>query len=166
MNKEQIQKELTRARAAETTIKNNIIELLEQLVEAEKPKLRHGDFGIEDGKNPTMIVKEYNNWSGDLSSLCESFSVPQCNNDPKEHGYIIFGNIFDLLKEWSEDLEEWDTDQTASGMKIDGERIKIYFCTGVDCTKENDYYDCNLSGAEEIWRALGREIATLKKKQS
>lgn len=156
MNKEEIQKELTRARAAETTIKNNIIELLEQLVEAEKPKLRHGDFGLctrKDSKGGIVVI---NKRLGNPEPYFEDGLCDGCNYTKKyPDDYIIFGNIFDLLKEWSEDLEEFiyagvDFAMRKNSLVIDinGESQTI---TGTDSQME-------------MWCKLGRLIMTLKRK--
>ena len=169
MNKEEIQAELKRARAAETTIKNNIIELLEQLVEAEKPKLRHGDFGYvwdegEKEKPSRFVVTNHKGglyWSrhSGLPSL-----IPLCHLT--EHKYTILGNIFDLLKEWGKPFEEWDKTLEATEIRIEDNMVRLYACTGAGCEKDVCHCKLGIKRAEDFWRKLGHAIFTLKRKEN
>ena len=164
MNKEEIEHELARARAAETTIKNNIIELLEQLVEAEKPKLRHGDFGIVNRKGfylndssrtkvkpINMPVFEYEN---------QSYDSYHSDYDNRE---VVFGNIFDLMKDWGKDLEEWESKPAyQDAIQI---IMEVKF-NGIFFGNSGNAATFDLESITEIWRKLGQEIATLKRKSS
>lgn len=150
MNKEEIERELVRARAAETTIKNNIIELLEQLVEAEKTKRRHGDFGFE-GIYERLTLKGF---QGQMFSAGSGCCYDQNKHD-SHHPQIIFGNIFDLLKEWSDDLEYFEFDVHHCKIDLSNFAHAPIYIAGNWHT---------LSEAERIWRKLGQMIATLKRR--
>jgi len=157
MNKEEIEQGLVRARVAETTIKNNIIKLLEQLVESEKPKLRQGDFGVTtrdscDKFNKFIVIKTP---KGELEPQYQD-GLTDGSSYAKKHfeEYIIFGNIFGLMKK---DL--WY-------FKFDVHEYKIN-------TKEFPHAPIHIAGnwhtlaeAEEIWRKLGQMIMTLKRKEN
>ncbi len=133
--------------------------------EAEKPKIGHGDFGITNAGHYRIFLSkcvEGFDWSKPVGGHQEYSEIGVIGDE----NFTFLGNIFDLLKEWSEDLKEAYAEDEASGIKIEGENIEIYFCTGADCAKKDDYCRYKLSEAEEIWHKLGQMIATLKRKQS
>ena len=107
MNKQEIEntqeaiKLLTDIRNSVTTdrfmdfLDTQLLDLQAQLAESdEKPKLRHGDYGYEDGKHPTVLFRK--DGKGNLKSVRESFGVNAFNDTPL-HDYNILGNIFDDL---------------------------------------------------------------------
>ena len=152
MDKAEIEHKLEQAKADKFEINKQVQILEAQLREAEKPKLRHGDFGYSGSTEfPRLVL--------DKNRLAHSFRVFE--STPHDEPTVILGNIFDLLKEWSEDLGEFKIDQTKGG----GGNIKIcidsrfidFWVAGKICTTK-------LSEAEEIWHKLGQLIATLKRK--
>ncbi len=153
MNKEEIQAELKRARAAETTIKNNIIELLEQLVEAENPKLGHGDFGIDtdNGSHP-FIVMEQSTLYGTPKAFYEN-QMGLINADKALSSDLRLGNIFDLLEKWGEDLEE---------REVAGIRISVRN----NCIFVGEYRLSTPEKQELFWKTIAQEYFTLKRKEN
>jgi hypothetical protein len=74
-------------------------------IEAEKPKLRHGDFGIDKQGNLKVAM---NDWSNRLSSVGSASFAIDAEYGQATLPEVIFGNIFDLMKDWGEDLEEFN----------------------------------------------------------
>ena len=118
-----------------------------QLAEAEKSKLGHGDFGIDEDTKESILIApsqlpahpmmSYNDETQPCGEVRDGRHVTR--------GIIKFGNIFDLMKEWGEDLEEFD---------VGGRHFKIY-------PEDPDSF----LQIEEIWHKLGRMIFTRKRKQ-
>lgn len=152
MNKQEIEKELVRARAAETTIKNNIIELLEQLVEAEKPKLGHGDFGVnKDGFNRITFHTGKNR-----DDYCSKGIV-----DDSE--ITIFGNIFKMMEGWGKPFEDWQSEVTNLGDKRRITIGKLGKDIFMGTSGDSGCYSSKV--AYEIWCKLGHAIIELKRKK-
>jgi hypothetical protein len=166
MNKQEIEQILVRTRVAKTTIKNNIIELLEQLVEAEKPKLRHGDFGFGNENWPRLTLEGYA--GEEMSAGKQSCERMDCT----KHNYPdpVLGNIFDLLKEWSKDLGEFEkVDVKCKNRKVLIEKSAHHIAHTFIAVTDNDGDRGNgahlsLSELENLWHKLGQMIATLKRK--
>ncbi len=161
MNKQEIEQELVRARAAETTIKNNIIELLEQLVESEKPKLRHGDFGcFKDGTPRICIMDVMYDKEG------------RCGNPRDVEFYTKLGNLFDLTKGWHEPFGNYKKNITCDNRTFIIEIsnwVQRDLWIGVkdnNVPTEKKGVQLKISEAEEIWHALGHAIAELKRKEN
>ena len=154
MDKKEIQNKLEQAKVDKFEINKQVQVLEQKLREAEKPKLRHGDFGLDYAKNPCIRIRLPGKTTIAVADKDRTYG-----NDvgvvaiPK----IIIGNIFDLLKEWSEDLEVWErpTGHNKFVFKICGCTIDFH---------TNSYCSFNLPEAEEIWHKLGQMIATLKRK--
>ena len=163
MNKQEIEEQIKQASAEREAITDKLIELKQQLfdillAEPEKPKLRHGDFGLEENNSPTIILREtqYGDPS-DLRSIREGHSCQSSNRTKPEycHIYLILGNIFDLLKEWSEDLEEFTYAGVHFRMKGRVLEISIH---------DEMMTITGLESQMEAWTKFGRLIATLKRK--
>ena len=151
MNKEEIQAKLHNYEERLKDVAGEIERLREQLTEAEKLKLRHGDFGyFVDGKARIDIADTMYDKDG------------RCGNSIDSEFYTIFGNIFDLLKEWSEDLEHYTISPKYGGtIEFHPSLVKhksIHLCVTTFGTH------LTMVEAEEIWHKLGRIIATLKRK--
>ena len=140
MNKEKIQAKLHNYEERLKDVVNEIERLREQLAEAEEPKIRHGDFGYFKDRTPRICI---------MDSIYDKEG--RCGKSCDTEYYSIIGNIFDLLKQWSEDLDRTDIDGFV--LEICGDRIVIggrrFF----------------IKQAEEFWNKLGSMIATLKRKQ-
>lgn len=162
MNKQEIENRIKKYELIRECAEENLNDLniqLRDLREAEKPKLRHGDFGIEDGNYPTILLSETKDKC--LRSIREGFTTISSNRIDYNHTYAILGNIFDLLKEWSEDLEEFEI-QSKNCTKL---IIKTFGEEGIQV--DISHYTATLrtlSEAEEFWHKLGQLIATLKRK--
>lgn len=120
--------------------------------EAEKPELRHGDFGISKAGLPWLAVQTMTDrvkvevfwWdSADPSHLS--------NNDFVDSR---FGNIFDLMKDWGEDLEEFTYAGVHFEMKGRVLEISIH---------DELMTITGLESQIEAWRNLGQMIMTLKR---
>lgn len=158
MNKEKIERRIKSCELIRECAEENLNELniqLRDLREAEKPKLRHGDFGyrnakdgnVQDGGSRVLLFK-----GKDGIGYCDDKYYSGGIAGSK---YLIFGNIFDLLKEWSEDLEHFKFDVHTYGIDTDQRHAPIKVA-GTWHT---------LTEAEEIWHKLGRLIATYKRTQ-
>jgi hypothetical protein len=151
---EEIQKEIDQNaddRRVLERVKNEctarIAELVRQKaeIEAEKPKLRHGDFGITNSGHYRAFLSEF----------VKGYDWGKPTGDHKEYSEIgvmadedftVFGNIFDLMEGWGEDLEEFN---------VGGRHFKI-----------NPGDPESFLQIEEIWHKLGALIMTHKRKQS
>ncbi len=129
--------------------------------EAEKPKLRHGDFGIttkertEAGGFVTIQSRPYSGAPEPYFKDGLSDGGEYAKKHPED--YTIFGNIFGLLKEQSVDLTFFAFDVHHCEINtVDFPHAPIHFA--------GNWH--TLSEIEEIHHKLGRVIATLKRKQS
>ena len=163
MNKEETQKEIqVHERIREITEeKLNTLNLqLRDLREAEKPKLRHGDFGInEAGSSRIALFQNGTTAAGKNLGLRDDYCPTGIVNDSD---ITIFGNIFDLLKEWSEDFEDWESKpayENAIQIIIETKFNGIFF------GNSGNGATFNLENITEIWRKLGHAIAHLKRKK-
>ena len=98
MNKQEIKEQIKNCELCRDLTEVKIDELYQQLAEAEKPKLRHGDWWYTGGKRKEVRVylKEYNDKKRD----CVALRCALITNIGSEYeGQPILGNIFDLLKE-------------------------------------------------------------------
>ncbi len=162
MDKQEIEHKLEQTIKNRATICKGFTEeignLQEQLAEAEKPKLRHGDFGVEKCKECTYprLITNPASVTG-LTVSNEYGEIPPGNKIT-----TVFGNIFDLLKEWSEDLEKFEVagDCGVLNGAITSNNKDLWLKISSGSTV------FTLEQIEEIWHKLGREIATLKRKQS
>ncbi len=124
---------------------------------SEKPKLRHGDFGTNKD-NSSFVATEGYLPVKKLEPYYENAESDGCDyakSNPND--YTIFGNIFDLMKDWGEDLTHF---------KFDVHEYKID-------TREFAHAPIHIAGnwhtlveAEEIWRKLGQMIMTKKRKEA
>ena len=127
-----------------------------ELAEAEKPKLGHGDFGVNKD-NKGFVATEGLLPIRQLEPYYKDGQSDGCNyakNHPCD--YTILGNIFDLLKQWSEPLKEtWSSKLSrTSTRRIDIGSYESGIWLGT--SGEADYYSDEI--AYEIWVALGRAI--------
>jgi len=149
MIKEEIEHKLEQAQKDMMGIKDNILWLKEQLAEAEKLKPRHGNFGFgtTTDKWPILTLESFDGKMFSAGRLsCEIIG-----GETQNHPNPVFGNIFDLLKEWRENLERTSIDGFV--LEICGDRIVIGGRRFL------------LGQAEEFWHKLGQLIMTLKRKQ-
>lgn len=151
MNKQEIENKLEQAIKDRQGINDNILWLKEQLAEAEKPKLRHGDFGYSEAgdsclallaQRPRTMRRASSRYLYEETIHNSNFLITNC-----------LGNIFDLLKEWSEDVG----DIFLHGIRIERSCVNEVFIGRGDT-------HLTLVEAEEIWHKLGQKIATLKRK--
>ena len=153
MNKEEIQAKLHNYEERLKDVAGEIERLREQLAEAEKPKLRHGDFGLNKAGNSRLILFQFGDSNREKRKDYGPIGI-HSNTDIEP-----LGNIFDLLKEWSEDLEMWERPTKRHNKFV----FKICGCT-IDF-HTNPYCSFIPDEAEEIWHKLGQMIATLKRKE-
>ena len=151
MNKDEIQHKLEQAvkDVAKLQVEVEVLEM--QLAKVKKPKPRHGDFGYGTTGGPRIALSHNFGFvtAGDGSLYDHEYE--DYNPNP------VLGNIFDLLKEWSEDLTFFE---------FDVHRCEIN-------TKDFAHAPIHIAGnwhtsaeAEEIWHKLGRVIATFKRKEN
>lgn len=98
---------------------------LRDLCEAEKPKLRHGDFGMwdfgEKGHLVPAIYLDVPSSDGAKDSVFYAYESKGTGgswcSDATENGKLtIFGNIFDLMECWGKEFKGWNNDMEASGI--------------------------------------------------
>jgi hypothetical protein len=158
MNKQEIENKLEQAIKDRQGINDNILWLKEQLAEAEKPELRHGDCGLvwDEGEKEKPSRFVVTNHKGNLH-WCRHSGLPSLIPlfHLTDYKYTILGNIFDLLNEWSEDLERFEFD-------VHEYEIRPYVQSYAPIKVAGNWH--TLAEAEEIWHKLGQMIATLKRK--
>ena len=154
MNKQEIQAKLHNYEERLKDVAGEIERLREQLAEAEKPKLRHGDWWFTQGCHPCVRVFMKELKARDCVALTDCLIT---NLGSEYKGEPILGNIFDLLKEWSENLEYFEFDVHHCEINtIEFPHAPIHIA--------GNWH--TLAEAEEIWHKLGQMIATLKRKQT
>ncbi len=119
--------------------------------EAEKPKLRHGDFGIEvvEGTSYQRLITNPANETG-LNISNEYGEIP-----PGHKITTVFGNIFDLLK--GKDLTHFKLDvHHYSVNTVDFPHAPIHIAGNWHTEAE----------AYKFWCDFGQMLMTHKKKQS
>lgn len=161
MNKEEIEKDLIKIQAQinacvtmKVSFENRIKELEKQLAEAEKPKLRHTDFGYSTAKIPFIMIKDKVQWLSPEHCIVSGISP---DNSTFTEG--VFFNLLDLMKDWDKDFKEF---------VVFGQ----YNFTGFIPFDEPDKIRLKIEGGEstftlpelkEIWLELGKGIAYLKR---
>ena len=78
----------------ETTVKvvrEHLAALEAQLAEAEKPELRHGDYGHRDG---TLFVYIDNRVSQDTAYYADGTFCTSFTENEHDHKLVIFGNVY------------------------------------------------------------------------
>lgn len=152
----EIQAQINACVTMEESFKKRIGELKAQLAEAEKPKLRHGDFGISDSGGARVI-------------LCYDFDKLITAGDgsvyPHEYeGYNpnpVLGNIFDLMKDWGKDFKGFTVlgqCNFVGWISIKNpDRIHLKIVGGESTYTEVELY--------EIWCNLGHALIELKRKK-
>lgn len=135
-----------------------IVAVLREEIEAEKSKHRHGDFGYDDDL-PRLTLEDIN---GELFTAgAGSCETRKAGGYHPQHPKLILGNIFNLLKEWSEPFK---------GFKVLGDCNFIGYVSCMEPDKihlriESGESSYTLPELEELWHGLGRGIAHLKRKQ-
>lgn len=164
MNKQELEHKLEQAQKDRQGINDNIQWLKEQLAKAEKPKRRHGDFGLGTtaDKWPRLTLESF---KGEMFSAGK-LSCERSGKENQRYPEPIFGNIFDLMKDWGEDFKGWNSKMEASGFEIEGNKIKLYACTGPVCEKEYCSIHLGIDRAEDFWLKFGHALAELKRKQT
>jgi len=144
---------------------DTLVSLRAELAEAEKPKLGHGDFGVTTKERPCggsfVAIRDSQRSRGLEPYFKDGLSDGSNYTKNNPDDYTILGNIFDLLKEWSEDLDEFEI-QSKNCTKL---IIKTFGEEGIQV--DISHYTATLrtlSEAEEFWHKLGQLIATLKRK--
>lgn len=113
MNREAMEKQLADERAlrdmAQALVDSRIVTVAKlelDLAEAEKPELRHGDYGIcKSNEHMCLYVKRKNQM--ELFGERYGSGYPQ---DTPLSDHKILGNIFDDLKALSEELKEFEVE--------------------------------------------------------
>ena len=152
MNREELEAKLKNYEERLKDIAKAIEELRDQVAKVEKPKLRHGDFGY-DGTGSCLVAKRNNilEWYGSKSGAGEEATI-------KDFGRIaVFGNIFDLMKGWDKDFEEFTLD------------VNHYSINPSDFTHAPVHIAGNWhteAEAYKFWCDFGQMLMTLKRKKN
>ena len=155
MNKEELEHKLEQAKTNSFEINKQVQQLEKQLRDVEKPKLRHGDFGIDTDDEKgcgSFIVMEQSTLFGTPKAFFEN-QMGRINADESMSSDLRLGNIFDLLKEWGEDLEE---------REVAGIRISVRN----DCIFVGEYRLSTPEKQELFWKTIAQEYLTLKRKEN
>jgi len=128
-----------------------IVELQAEL--AEKPKLGHGDFGV-DKRGELRVAM--NDWTNNLSSVGSASFAIDAEYGRNALPEIIFGNIFKMMEGWGEELTHF---------KLDVHEYKID-------TREFAHAPVHIAGnwhteaeAYKFWCDFGQMLMSLKRKQ-
>lgn len=127
--------------------------------EPEKPKLRHGDFGINEESNPRISLFSIGTDGGNREDYC---LFGRCTNSD----YPILGNIFDLLTEWSEPFVRYVKKCRGGNTLVISH--SSYAPDGIEfrINEGGCYVTASIPESEEIWRKLGQLIMTPKRKEN
>jgi hypothetical protein len=141
-----------RAEVVETLAKfdKSIADLEKQLAEAEKPKLRHGDYGVSCNGSLFFVQGETVFWLN-AGGVASSIS-------PERFGTAgRLGNLIDEIKALGEERTEWKLDREGLGVSLrEGSHITHpVWISGKYLT---------LSEAESLSLALRQIIATAKRR--
>ena len=136
----------------------------------EKPKLRHGDFGICRGKgfylndSKRKLVKPMKNPVFEYEN--QGYDSYHPDYDNRE---VVFGNIFDLMKDWGEDFKNFmlksSYDNRVFFVQTSLLRERAIYLGVEDRGKRVGVY-LTESEAKEIWHALGHAIMGPKRKEN
>ena len=151
MNRDEIQHKLEQAVKDVSKLQVEVEVLEIQLAKAKKPKLRHGDFGYDKDGGPKTVLLEH---SGNLLQGGVSYATTR-EGDPNRTLPLdcVLGNIFDLLEEWGEDLEE---------REVAGIRISVRS----NCIFVGVYRLSTPEKQELFWKTIAQEYFTLKRKEN
>jgi hypothetical protein len=132
----------------------------------DKPKLGHGDFGNLDSYGAYAAVKCAHDISAKRGVILlvsrDGLTTTPANEEIYINQWHKFGNIFDLMKDWSEDLTEFEKTCANGGtLRIEICGGKVQFC--IRAVNDYRYATASISQAEEIWRKLGQMIAYCKR---
>ncbi len=158
MNKPELEAKLHNYEERLKDIAKAIKETRDQLSELEKPKLRHGDFGINEEGNPRITLFHHGSDGGKREDSC---LFGMCIDSD----YPILGNIFDLLKEWSADLAE---------VKVGccDDKLEYHLKATLESNgnfrigTQTDTIVISVKQTEKYWLYLGRMLATQKRKEN
>ena len=145
MNREKLEAKLRNYEERLKDVAKAIKETREQL--DEKPKLRHGDFGY-DSVGSCLITKR-----NQVLEWCGANSGAGSEVANKEDRITIFGNIFDLMEGWGEDLGGLEP-----GYGIIPQRSFKPIKIGGNWYEKEEAYD--------IWRWIGHALMKLKRKEN
>ncbi len=176
MNKEEIQNKIDSISADRDALERtrnkltgDIALLLQLIAESKKPKLGHGDYGLvwdEDETHPSRFFISRHESILWWSRYCGLPSLTPLHHLTK-YKYVIFGNIFDLLKEWSEDVEIYKKTGWGCGML----EMRIISKSSapfklIEFRIKNESATFTSVEIDEIWHEFGKMNATLKRKQA
>lgn len=158
MNTEELRKDLERRRTRKALYAElqdeetqAIAKVEAQLAEAEKPELRHGDYGIRNHTEFWICINGRVYWNnGQLSSLSDARFIES-----------RLGNIFDDLKALAKPLKEFKVNN--------GPYETVTIMLGAGMLRFNDADGCILikeSEIPEFIRNLRRLIFTAEKERS
>ena len=148
MNKEEIEAKLHNYKERLKDIAKAIEELRDQVAKVEKPKLRHGDFGYCDEPcYPCIVLND--------GKLATAFRV--IDDDEPDRPTVIFGNIFDLMKGWDKDFEEFTLDVNHYSINPSDFAHAPVHIAGNWHTEAEAY---------KFWCDFGQMLMTLKRKKN
>lgn len=154
MTKQEMQKRICCLEGDCKNLGTEISILKAELAEAEKPKLGHGDFGIGHGAFGRLTLKRLNGKMFSAGSGC----CYDPDRGDKDHPRIIFGNIFNLMKDWGKNLTEFELD------------VHKYF---IDEHAGMSHAPIHIAGnwhteaeAYKFWCDFGQMLMTKKRKQT
>ena len=99
-----------------TNVSTEIAELKAKLAEEQKPKLRHGDYGLDCMGSRSVIA--INQGGRLVKSMANGYT--DCYNAVciQNHRYPVLGNIFDDLKAIQEDVTEFEIEGCGFKLRV------------------------------------------------
>jgi len=139
------------------------VEQKKLFAELEKPKLRHGDYGIDVSGHSSLVVRQDASGvlrAGGSSGFYEHITIESLTESKPD---VILGNIFDDLKRNSEDLRSFTVQNCTDS---------LYAYIGTDVGGKNKGVQIDLSSncllysledATKIHQKLGQMLATIRR---
>ncbi len=94
------------------SLMETINKLKAEIAAAEKPKLRHGDYGYDVGGKPCAAMRYYDDPGKKLRAVSTTcIHTVDCSEHTECVPKTVIGNIFDDLKAMKEDLTEFEIER-------------------------------------------------------
>lgn len=161
MNRTEIQIEI---RVAE----DHLAWLRKRLDEPEKPKLRHGDFGVDEKTGEGLLIVHQQNRTHPIISFNESAAPCGKISDGRHCTRTVtkLCNVYDLLREQFEDLTEFKVGCTNDKSLDFHLRAELHRDNSFRIGTGTNTIIISAKQTEKYWRKLGRMIATHKRKEN
>lgn len=135
-----------------------IAELEKAIAEEQKPKLRHGDYGLSDRQDSSHLVCADNAGALRWTNFTGGYDGKRVTEGDHISHFVHFGNIFDDLTALQEDVTGFDYDNT--GFRLKGRDLQLkYHNNGRGQT-------WNIDLTPELVMQIRQMEATLKRREA